>query len=188
MITVLFGGSRPEGNSAELAKIVLKDLDYNWIDLTKYHFDPVRDVRHNGEVITDYTDDYKQIIDQVLKSDTVLFVSPVYWYSVSASMKAFIDHWSETLRDKNYKDFKEKMVQIEFRLILVGGDCPKIKARPCMHQMEYSLEFLGAALKDYLIGNANAPGDILKDTYAVNIAEKWNAELKSKEEKLQKTK
>ena len=188
MITVLFGGSRPAGNSAELAKMTLQDLDYNWIDLTQYRFNPVRDVRHDEQIISSYNDDYKNIIDQVLKSDTVLLVSPVYWYSVSASMKAFIDHWSETLRDPDYPDFKEKMAQIDFRLILVGGDCPKIKARPCMHQIEYSLEFLGAALKDYLIGNANAPGEIVKDTYAVRIAEKWNSEFKRKSKTLQETK
>ncbi len=180
MITVIFGGSRPEGNSASLAKLVVEGLDYQWIDLTQYRFAPVRDVRHNGGQIDGYLDDYPDIIDRVLESDSVLLVSPVYWYSVSASMKAFIDHWSETLRDKNYRDFKEKMAQIEFRLILVGGDCPKIKARPCMHQIEYSLEFLGARLEDYLIGTANAPGDILKDTYAIHYAKQWHEQLKEK--------
>lgn len=181
MITVLFGGSRQQGNSATLAEKVVHGLDYQWIDLTKYHFNPVRDVRHAEGKITDYQDDYIEVLDKMLESDTVIFVSPVYWYSVSASMKAFIDHWSETLRDEKYADFKEKMAKIEFRLILVGGDCPKIKARPCMHQIEYSLEFLGATLSDYLIGTANAPGDILKDAYALNKANQWHDVLAKKQ-------
>ena len=109
MITVLFGGSRPEGNTAQLTKLAVEGLDYKWIDLTDYQFNPVRDFRHDNRDITSYNDDYKQVIDQVLESDTVIFASPVYWYSVSASLKAFIDHWSETLIDNNYKDFKEKM-------------------------------------------------------------------------------
>lgn len=108
MITVLFGGSRPEGNTAQLTKSAVEGLDYKWIDLTDYQFNPVRDFRHENRDITSYNDDYKQVIDQVLESDTVIFASPVYWYSVSASLKAFIDHWSETLIDNNYKDFKEK--------------------------------------------------------------------------------
>ena len=107
MITVLFGGSRPEGNT-QLTKLAVEGLDYKWIDLTDYQFNPVRDFRHDNRDITSYNDDYKQVIDQVLESDTVIFASPVYWYSVSASLKAFIDHWSETLIDNNYKDFKEK--------------------------------------------------------------------------------
>ena len=30
MITVLFGGSRPDGNTAELTQYALEGLDYNW--------------------------------------------------------------------------------------------------------------------------------------------------------------
>lgn len=89
-----------------------------------------------------YQDDYQQLIDLVLKSNTIIFASPVYWYSISASLKAFIDHWSETLQDQNYHDFKSKMAQKDFRLILVDGDCPKVKAKPCITQMKYCLEFL----------------------------------------------
>jgi hypothetical protein len=33
-------------------------------------------------------------------------------------MKAFFDHWSETLLDSNYKDFKDKMSKKDFRLII----------------------------------------------------------------------
>ncbi|MEJ7160146.1 flavodoxin family protein, partial [Staphylococcus caprae] len=81
----------------------------------------------DGTKIDTYEDDYKKIIDQVLASDTIVFASPVYWYSISASLKAFIDHWSETLMDPNYKDFKAKMAKKDFRLIIVGGDFPKVK-------------------------------------------------------------
>ena len=31
MITVLFGGSRPEGNTAELTRYALDGLDYTWV-------------------------------------------------------------------------------------------------------------------------------------------------------------
>ena len=106
MITVLFGGSRPEGNTAELTRYALDGLDYTWVDVTQYQFNPVRDVRHEDYYIESYEDDYKQLIDLVLESDTVIFASPVYWYSISASLKAFIDHWSETMEDKDYHDFK----------------------------------------------------------------------------------
>lgn len=177
MITVLFGGSRPEGNTAQLTKSAVEGLDYKWIDLTDYQFNPVRDFRHDNRDITSYNDDYKQVIDQVLESDTVIFASPVYWYSVSASLKAFIDHWSETLIDDNYKDFKEKMAKKDFRLILVGGDCPKVKAKPGITQMKYTLDFIGAELNGYIIGTAERPGDISKDTFALERAKEWNETL-----------
>lgn len=177
MITVLFGGSRSEGNTAQITKYALEGLDYNWIDLTQYLLHPVRDLRHENEDIETYPDDYKEIIDKVLESDTVIFASPVYWYSISASLKAFIDHWSETLIDPNYKDFKEKMAKIDFRLILVGGDCPKVKAKPCITQMKYTLDFIGAELNGYIVGTAERPGDIMKDTFALGRAKEWNETL-----------
>ncbi|MCJ1657039.1 flavodoxin family protein [Staphylococcus sp. NRL 16/872] len=177
MITVLFGGSRPEGNTAQITKYALEGLDYNWIDLTQYQLNPVRDLRHENEDIETYYDDYKEIIDKVLESDTVIFASPVYWYSISASLKAFIDNWSETLVDPNYKDFMEKMARIDFRLILVGGDCPKVKAKPCITQMKYTLDFIGAELQGYIIGTAERPGDIMKDAFALERAKEWNEAL-----------
>jgi hypothetical protein len=49
--------------------------------------------------------------------------------------------------DKRYSDFKEQMATKDFRLILVGGDFPKVKAKPCISQMKYALEFLGGSIK-----------------------------------------
>ncbi|MDN8809325.1 flavodoxin family protein, partial [Staphylococcus aureus] len=49
MITVLFGGSRPNGNTAQLTKFALQGLDYQWIDVTQHRFKPIRDVRHIEE-------------------------------------------------------------------------------------------------------------------------------------------
>lgn len=174
MITVLFGGSRPEGNTAQLTKYALENVEHQWLDLTKYQLNPVRDVRHDNKNIERYSDDYEQLIQTVLDSDVVIFASPVYWYSVSASMKAFIDHWSESMVDARYSDFKEVMSKKEFRLILVGGDCPKVKAKPCIAQMKYTLEFIGGELAGYIVGTAERPGDIMKDTYALERAKEWN--------------
>ena len=51
MITVLFGGSRPEGNTAQLTKYVLENVEHQWLDLTKYQLNPVRDVRHDNKIL-----------------------------------------------------------------------------------------------------------------------------------------
>ena len=64
MITVLFGGSRPEGNTAQLAQFALEGHDYEWIDLTQYRLNPVRDMRHEAGSIESYQDDYQKIIDK----------------------------------------------------------------------------------------------------------------------------
>ena len=66
------------------------------------------------------------------------------------------------------------MSKKDFRLILVGGDCPKVKSKPCVDQMKYTLEFIGGELAGYIIGTAERPGDIMKDNYALERAREWN--------------
>lgn len=53
----------------------------------------------------------------------------------------------------------------------------KIKAKPAITQMKYSLDFLGATLNGYIIGTAEKPGDIMKDNYALARATEWNSIL-----------
>ena len=51
MITVLFGGSRQRGIQRQLTKLAVEGLDYKWIDLTDYQFNPVRDFRHDNRIL-----------------------------------------------------------------------------------------------------------------------------------------
>ncbi|USC68966.1 flavodoxin family protein, partial [Staphylococcus aureus] len=44
-------------------------------------------------------DDYEQLLIKVLESDIIIFSTPLYWYSMSASLKLFIDRWTESFRD-----------------------------------------------------------------------------------------
>ena len=68
------------------------------------------------------------------------------------------------------------MAKKDFRLILVGGDCPKVKAKPGITQMKYTLDFIGLELNGYIIGTER-PGDISKDTFALERAKEWNETL-----------
>ncbi|MCS4486522.1 NAD(P)H-dependent oxidoreductase [Staphylococcus americanisciuri] len=170
MITVLFSGGYEKGNTTTLTEHVLEGQDYRWINLE----DVVNSA--NSTIAEDSKEqrDYEQVTDQILASEDVILVSPVNWYSISATLQHFIEQWSEALAISQYDDFKEKLSDINFRLILIGGDSPRVKALPCVKQVDYSLQFLGAHLQDYLIGYATQPGEIFKDTYAMNEAARWN--------------
>ena len=63
-----------------------------------------------------------------MASDTIILYHQCI-DSISSPLKAFIEHWSETLQDKRYPNFKAQMAEKDFRVILVGGDCPKIKSQ-----------------------------------------------------------
>lgn len=66
-------------------------------------------MRHAEEGFQERNDDYNSIIDRILPHDILIFSTPIYWYSMSGTMKNFIDRWSQTLRDPKYPDFKSKM-------------------------------------------------------------------------------
>lgn len=171
MITVLFGSGREKGNTVKLTEHVLEGQDYKWI-----HLADVIESSENDDVNSDddICRDFQRVTEQILSSEHVILVSPVNWYTISATMQDFIEQFSEVLKTSKYKKAKTRLSDINFRLILIGGDSPRVKALPCVQQVDYSLQFLGAHLQDYLIGYAKSPGEISKDTYAMNEAAKWN--------------
>ncbi|QLK85399.1 NAD(P)H-dependent oxidoreductase [Staphylococcus sp. 17KM0847] len=174
MITVLFGGCQEQENTVALTEQVLRGHDYRWLNLEKI----VDNASLRDKQISDmtYQDNTvcQQAVSQVLESHTVLLVSPVCWYSMSASLHEFIGMWSEALESPSFQSAKERMADINFRLILIGEDSPRIKALPCVQQVEYSLQSLGGHLQDYLIGCVEEAGDIFKDSYAIKEATRWN--------------
>lgn len=105
----------------------------------------------------------------------LLFFLP--WYSMSATMKLFIDRWSQTFRDADYPQFKEIMADKKAYVIAVGGDSPSIKGLPLIQQFNYIFEFMGITFSGYIIGEGNKPVDILHDENAVHAATQLNKVL-----------
>lgn len=176
-ILALYGGSRKSGNSEQLAKLALDGIEVTSLYLNNYHIEPIDDGRHRPEGFLPVKDDYGQITRQVLDHDVLFFVTPVYWYGMSGVMKDFIDRWSQVMRDPQL-DFKNKMSQKKAYVITVGGDQAKIKGLPLIQQFQYIFNFMGMTFSGYIIGQGNAPGDILRDTPAITQAELLNKELK----------
>ena len=90
-------GVRPNGNTAQLTKFALQDLEYQWIDVTQHQFKPIRDVRHTAETITSYDDDYLPILDKILASDTIILHHQCIGIAFQHHWKAFIEHWSRNI-------------------------------------------------------------------------------------------
>lgn len=72
MITCLFGSSRKDGNSMITLEYITNNIKYNFIDLYNSNIDKVQDNRHN-EMSDNHSDDYEEIINSVIKSDTIIF-------------------------------------------------------------------------------------------------------------------
>jgi multimeric flavodoxin WrbA len=176
-IVVIYGGTRKQGNTETLTKHAIQGIEAEEIFLRDLSILPIIDMRHDVEGFQDREDDYNSVIERILQHDTFIFATPIYWYSMSGTMKNFIDRWSHTMRDGNYPDFKAEMSTKKAYVIAVGGDAPSIKGLPMIEQFKYIFEFMGVEFKGYILGKGNQPGDIMDDKVALFLAEQLRGEL-----------
>lgn len=176
-IAVIYGGTRKESNTEILAENILQGITAERVYLRNYHIHPIEDLRHAEGGFHPVNDDYDPIIDRIMPNDILLFVTPIYWYSMSGIMKNFIDRWSQTLRDARYPGFKTSMSNKKAYVIAVGGDHPYVKGLPMIQQFQYIFDFIGISFQGYIIGHANKPGDIHEDKKALFATSELNKKL-----------
>ncbi|GGP09795.1 flavodoxin family protein [Oceanobacillus neutriphilus] len=171
MSIIVFHGSTRKNSNTELLTYEAVPMNQGThVYLRDYTIHPIIDQRHDINGFTPVNDHHTKLIDQLLEHDTVVFATPIYWYSMSVLMKLFIDRWSQILRDSDYPDFREKLSKKNVYVIIVGGDNPFIKGLPLIQQFQYICDFYKMHFAGYIIGKASKPGDILNDTRAFKAA------------------
>ena len=86
----------------------------------------------------------KQVLDALLAASDVVFVSPVYWFSVPSPLKLCLDQWSAWLRVPGL-DFKSRMAM---QAPVGGGDSgDRAKAQPMLDSCRLCAEFMGMEWK-----------------------------------------
>jgi multimeric flavodoxin WrbA len=167
----LLSSSRAVGNSEQLARLAAQSLPEGataiWLRLTEYPLPPFEDLRHS--------DGYGSpsgvsaaLLEATLAADQIVFVTPVYWYSVSAPLKRFLDEWSAWLRAPN-ANFKARMAEKTFwGIVTTTGDFEH--AEPTFKTLEFSAAYFGARWGGRLLGNGNKPGEVMTDAAALELA------------------
>lgn len=169
-IIVFHGSTRTNSNTEILTYQAIPKNRGTHIYLRDYTIYPITDQRHDKSGFSPVDDDHNKLIDQLLKHDTIVFSTPIYWYSMSGLMKLFIDRWSQTLRDSDYDRFREKLANKKVYAVIVGGDNPTIKGLPLIQQFQYICQFYSMEFAGYVIGKASRPGEILHDKRALESA------------------
>lgn len=175
MITCLFGSSRYKGNSKIIVDYLLDETNHQIINLFDKNIEKVKDHRHLDDTSSDlHHDDYSSVLKSVIDADTIVLSTPLYWYSMSASLKLFIDRWTESLREEDRNDFKNEMAKKRYIVVIVGGDNPTVKSKPLIDQFE----FMNITNYSFLVGEGVAPLDILKDENIIKKAKALNTYFK----------
>lgn len=178
-IVVIYGSTRQNGNTEWLTERVIEGLDVEEIYLRDYNIQPIDDRRHAEGGFPDVDDDYSGLVERMMKHDTFIFATPIYWYSMTGTMKNFIDRWSHTMRDAKFPDFKARLGTKKAYVVAVGGDKPMVKGLPLIQQFNYIFDFMSMSFEGYVLGKASRPGDIAQDRSAFVAAAGLNEKLKN---------
>jgi multimeric flavodoxin WrbA len=87
----LLASSRRHGNTGQLIDRIAQELGIEVVDLAEKRISAY-DYQHRNR-----GDDFEPLMRRVLAFEHILFATPVYWYSVSAPMKVFLDRMSDFL-------------------------------------------------------------------------------------------
>lgn len=89
---LIVGSARKDGDTAELVNQIKQLVDWEVINLNDYQIS-YYDYEHLNR-----NDDYLALINQIIdKYQTLIFVTPVYWYAMSGIMKVFFDRITDLL-------------------------------------------------------------------------------------------
>ncbi|NJM79861.1 MAG: NAD(P)H-dependent oxidoreductase [Flavobacterium sp.] len=90
---IIIGSSRKNGNTTRIVSEIANQYNLDSINLSDYNFSYYDYESKNRD------DDFFELIKGILENyDTLIFATPVYWYSMSGIMKVFFDRFSDLLR------------------------------------------------------------------------------------------
>jgi len=110
-------------------------------------------------------DDMAEIHKKILEADLVIHSVPVYFWAMTAQMKAYLDRWCAFF-DANWewhKAYAPKMKGKKIGLITVCGDTNVSTADPIVHSFKMTCEFSGLKLIGVVQASAGGKGEIDKN-------------------------
>jgi NAD(P)H-dependent FMN reductase len=173
----LIASAREGGNSEILARRAAETLPENssqtWLRLDDLSLPPFQDIRHSVGVYPEPIGHAKTLLEATLACTDLVFVAPVYWYSLPASAKRYLDEWSAWMRVPEFHGAK-----LEFKASMKGktmwaitastGDLEEATA--LFRSLELSAEYMHMRWGGFVLGNGSKPGDVLNDASALEAA------------------
>jgi hypothetical protein len=75
---VILGSARPDGKTRRAVEIAFPK-NANLVVLSRHHIGGYDYVHSNDD------DDFRLVVDAILKNERIVFATPVYWYAISAA-------------------------------------------------------------------------------------------------------
>jgi len=154
---IILGSSRSNGNTTRIVNEIANQFNMDVVNLKDYKFSYYDYESKNRE------DDFFPLIKGIIeKYDTLIFATPIYWYSMSGIMKVFFDRFSDLIRIE--KETGRKLRGKKFAVISNSHD-DEINYDFYL-PFRLSAEYLGM---EYL-GNQHFNADNAKQTDKIELA------------------
>jgi multimeric flavodoxin WrbA len=167
-ILILTSSPRLKGNSTALAEQLeagakQSGAEVKTFDLAKMDIHPCTACDAcltYDEVHCDTEDDMQQIYPELQAADTVVFASPIYWFTFNAQMKLCMDRMY-AFENKRPHPMQGKKIAALF----VYGDDDVIKSGVdnAIHTIRDAFRYTRSEIVDIIHASADKPGDILKN-------------------------
>ncbi|MEM7086931.1 MAG: NAD(P)H-dependent oxidoreductase [Bacteroidota bacterium] len=89
---IIQGSSRNNGNTSKIVQVLQTQLNSDVIHLCDYKINQY-DYQNRNQ-----GDDFLMLMKEIVTYDLIIFATPVYWYSMSGTMKAFFDRITDCLK------------------------------------------------------------------------------------------
>ncbi|MFG1668113.1 flavodoxin family protein [Streptomyces sp. Y7] len=175
----VLGSSRSDGNTELLARRAAEqlreDVEQQWIDLATHPLPDFEDLRHDSDHARPTRGNLALLFDATLAATDIVIVSPLYWYSVSAHVKRYLDYWSGWLRTPG-ADFKATMAGRTLWGVTALAHEEQEVADPLVGTLSNSAAYMKMRFGGVLLGNGSKPGDVLADAEALARAKTFFAQ------------
>ncbi|KAB8145718.1 NAD(P)H-dependent oxidoreductase [Chloroflexia bacterium SDU3-3] len=176
----LLASARPGGNSEALARHAAAALppeaEQRWLHLRDLPLPSFEDIRHSSDGTYPEPQGHERtLLDATLWASEIVIVTPLYWYSMSASAKLYFDYWSSWLRVPS-ASFKQQMAAKRLWGISVDSSGEERFIQPLLGALVLSAEYMGMRWGGLLCGYGNRPGEVLADAASLSRAGAFFAE------------
>jgi multimeric flavodoxin WrbA len=166
-VFVAMGSPRKDGNSATLAKQVAAGAEAAGAEVESFYLhsldiqpctacDACREDTARDCVIED---DMQALYQKLRRADALVIASPVYWFTVSAQTKAFMDRWYAFGNpQEKYGPFSGKRIGIV--LTYADNDPFASGAVNALRTFQDAFNYVGAEIIGMIYGCASEAGEI----------------------------
>ncbi|MFD9035986.1 flavodoxin family protein [Streptomyces sp. NPDC059567] len=168
----VLGSSRSDGNTEVLARAAAAqlpaDVPQRWVDLNRLPLPDFQDGRH--ETASWPAGENEETLRQAtLAATDIVIASPLYWYSLSAQTKRYLDYWSGWLNVPG-SDFKQRMAGRTLWGVTAMAHGEHVVADGLATTLNHSAAYLRMRFGGVLTGTGSRPGRVRADEQAMIAA------------------